>query len=269
MFGASDVPTDETAAEIRAHLRRTIARLAAVAEVDVGWAARSQELPLVHTLNQVHVTSSAAAEEVASRAEAHQAGLPYRHLVVEDPSTASALAGALGGWRTGREVLMSLGTHDTRPAARVADAVPIEELSEEESSALMARWVSEAGLASTPGIAAQLDTYQRCEGLLWHERRLGVRDASGEPVALTKLRSDGAGTAWVEDVYTVPAARGLGYGRALVSAAVDRALATDHGLTFIVADDEDWPKDLYAAVGFRPVARTWTFHLDVVAAGTS
>lgn len=261
-----------TAAAIRAHLRRTLARLADVVETDIGWVARSEELPLVHTLNQVRVTGRCSPEEARSCAETHQGGLPYRHLVVEDPRTASALHGVLRGWSTEREVLMALGAPPSRTDRATArpdrSGARIDELSEEETSALMASWVREAGLVTAPGVAAQLDAYQRREGRLWDERRLGVRDARGEPVAMTKLRSDGAGTAWVEDVYALPGARGRGYGRALVAAAVERARAQGHRLTFILADDEDWPKDLYARVGFRPVARTWAFHLDLGAAGT-
>jgi hypothetical protein len=31
-------------------------------------------------------------------------------------------------------------------------------------------------------------------------------------------------------------------------------------VVFIVADDDDWPKHLYARLGFVPVGRKWTFH---------
>ena len=32
-----------------------------------------------------------------------------------------------------------------------------------------------------------------------------------------------------------------------------------HELIFIVADDDDWPKDLYARLGFDPIGRAWAF----------
>jgi hypothetical protein len=44
-----------------------------------------------------------------------------------------------------------------------------------------------------------------------------------------------------------------------VTAAVDAALAMGHELIFIVADEDDWPKDLYARLGFDPVGRAWAF----------
>ena len=78
-------------------------------------------------------------------------------------------------------------------------------------------------------------------------------------MAITKLRTAG-GIAQVEDVYTVPEARGRGFARALVSHAVELARAGDPDLIFITADDNDWPQQLYARIGFRPLGRIWLFH---------
>ena len=259
------VPTAhrDTAAEIRAHLRRTVAAIAEVAQSDIGWTARSDELPLVHTLNQVHIGAPCSARDALALADAQQAHLGYRHLVVDVPEVAAALSGAVAAWKkTDREVLMALSSAPARPV----DTSRVSELSEEEAAVLMRRWLEEELTDAGSDVLAQLAAYQEREGRVWHERRLGARDPGGVPVALTKLRSDGAGTAWVEDVYTVPEARGQGHARALVTCAVDDARARGHRLTFIVADDRDWPKELYADVGFRPVAQVWTFHRDVGAA---
>ena len=73
------------------------------------------------------------------------------------------------------------------------------------------------------------------------------------------LYSDGT-TAEVENVYTAPEERGRGFARALVSRAVQLGVDGGHELTFIVADDFDWPKRLYARLGFEPAGRTWSFH---------
>jgi GNAT superfamily N-acetyltransferase len=96
---------------------------------------------------------------------------------------------------------------------------------------------------------------------LWQEVCFGVRDQAGTAAALTKLRADEAsGTGWVEDVYTLPAARGRGIARALVTHATNVAREKVLEFTFIVADDNDWPKQLYAKLGFRPVGHLWSFH---------
>jgi predicted N-acetyltransferase YhbS len=53
--------------------------------------------------------------------------------------------------------------------------------------------------------------------------------------------------------------RRRGLARAACSAALDAAIAAGHELVFIVADDEDWPKELYAKLGFDVVGRPWAF----------
>jgi predicted GNAT family acetyltransferase len=88
-----------------------------------------------------------------------------------------------------------------------------------------------------------------------------VRSTDGALLAITKLRTAG-NTAQVEDVYTTPEARGRGFARALVTRAVELARAGDHDVVFITADDNDWPKQLYARIGFRPLGRLWLFHHD-------
>jgi len=61
----------------------------------------------------------------------------------------------------------------------------------------------------------------------------------------------------VEDVATLQAFRRRGVARAMVSLAID--LAGDGDLIWIAADDNDWPKDLYSKLGFRPMGRIVTF----------
>jgi predicted GNAT family acetyltransferase len=88
--------------------------------------------------------------------------------------------------------------------------------------------------------------------------RFFVGRADGVDAAVTTLYSDGV-TAQVEDVATLRAYRRRGLARATVSAAVDAALEMGHRFVFIVADDDDWPKDLYGRLGFDPIGHTWAF----------
>jgi predicted GNAT family N-acyltransferase len=82
------------------------------------------------------------------------------------------------------------------------------------------------------------------------ERRFAVCDG-GDVVAWARLWTRGA-EAQVEDVVCLAEHRRRGYGRAVVAAATRVALAQDPELLFIVADAEDWPKELYARLGFAP-----------------
>ncbi len=298
--------------QVHEQLRRTVRSLAEVVEdAGPGWSARTPSLPLVHSLNRLHVPARSGpggageslglageilslpgeslglADEILAMADEHQADLGYRHVVVEDERTARQLVASLGsaGWRVERLVLMVLDTvaagagedrsgedwsgearsGEARSGDRELFAEPVSELTAGEAAELMRRWAVEDRLEVVPGVIEQLAVYNDREGRLWNERALGIRQ-DGAPVALTKYRSDD-GVAWVEDVYTVPEARGRGHARTLVTRAAGAAVAAGHELVFIVADDEDWPKELYRAIGFRPAARSWTFHKDLGAAG--
>jgi len=228
-----------------------------VQAIGPGWLARTTTLPAVWALNQLHVIGPANAGQVIALAQEHQADLSFHHIVVEHGATALELEEvvAAGGWKADREVLMALQAEPVREVATQA----VTELGEDEMLAMMRCWMIE----EFPGIDAtrldQVEEYNRREGQLWDERRFGAVDDAGAPVAITKLRTRGT-VAWVEDVYTVPEQRKRGLARMLVSHAATQATATGHDLTFIIADDNDWPKHLYGEIGFRPVGFTWTFH---------
>ena len=83
-----------------------------------------------------------------------------------------------------------------------------------------------------------------------HERRFAVCDGA-DVVAWARLWARGA-EAQVEDVICLAEYRGRGYGRAVVAAATRAALIENLELLFIVADADDWPKELYARLGFAP-----------------
>jgi GNAT superfamily N-acetyltransferase len=83
--------------------------------------------------------------------------------------------------------------------------------------------------------------------------------AGGPIVAATDLflSEDGEGVvAQVENVQTAEQARGRGLARALVTAAVARALGQGATCVFLVADADDWPREFYGRLGFVPAATT-------------
>ena len=136
----------------------------------------------------------------------------------------------------------------TAGADRCTGTSIVEGPGEDEVLELIRRWYEEDEPALS-GIE-QLVAYGRRETRALSDRLLGVRSSDGRLVAIAKLRS-GRATAQVEDVYTVPEARGRGFARALITRAVALARETGHELIFIVADDENWPKRLYERLGFR------------------
>ena len=84
---------------------------------------------------------------------------------------------------------------------------------------------------------------------------LAVRE-DGAPVAFAQLEREGS-AAEITQVYVRPDHRGGGRGTAMTRAAIEAAGDVEE--LWIVADDEDRPKDLYARLGFRPAWTTMEF----------
>lgn len=82
-------------------------------------------------------------------------------------------------------------------------------------------------------------------------RCFGVMD--GPRVASYASLYLGDGVAEIDEVGTLAAYRGRGYARATVLRCVDEARAAGAQLVFLLADDDDWPKELYATLGFDVV----------------
>lgn len=259
MVGRTERDDAALAATIESHLTDTVRSLAgSTVDLPFGFCARTDELPLVWTLNQLCVRAPLDAAALRDAAERCQGHLSYRHVVASEQAAGGQLAPALAErrWRVEREVVMALDV----AAAQHLPASDVDELTEDQGLELMAAWLQEERSLSDDGLAQVLE-YNRREGKLFDERRFGVLDEAGSPVAITKLRVDGD-FAWVEDVYALPAARGMGLGRSLVTRAVRGALDEGCSVVAIVADANDWPQHLYAKLAFRPVSARWIFHRD-------
>lgn len=232
-----------------------------VRPIPAGLVVTTPSLPLVWSGNQLRVTEPLGFEELLELAEEELPGLGYLDIALEHQGSGAALEPAFqaAGWKVQRDLLMILASGPDRRS----DTALVSEADEQEIMDLMGRWYAED---PGPGpqervelVGPQLADYTRRESRVHGDRLLGVRSSDGELLAMTKLRSDGR-IAQVEDVYTVPEARGRGYARALVSRAIGIAQRMGAELIFIGADDNDWPKLLYARIGFRPLGHLWHFH---------
>ena len=234
-----------------------------VARYGPAWGVRTPALPQVWTLNQLHVADFMAVAEVLALSDEHQEGLSFRHVEISDEEAAAGFCehARAQAWTADCEVLMVLA-----PGPVASDAEGIVTLDEEQAMGLMRRWLAEDFPAMSDTVRSQLEEYSIGEGRLWGEQVLGRLGADGRPAAMTKLRLS-SDTAWLEDVYTVAEERRRGHARRLVARAAAQAAIgirqSATGLVFIVADDNDWPKHLYADIGFRPVGRVWTFHKEL------
>jgi ribosomal protein S18 acetylase RimI-like enzyme len=112
---------------------------------------------------------------------------------------------------------------------------------------------------NSPEDARQLTQSREVTESATHMRNLvGLID--GEIAGWGELYSDGR-TAQIEDIGTFERFRNRGVARAVVLRAIDIARSEGHDFFFLVADAADWPKELYAKLGFEPIGETYEFML--------
>ena len=190
------------------------------------------------------------------------AGLEHRHVVAYDEVLGRRLAPgfAEAGFEVARLVFM--GLH--RPMDRTVDTSMVDELTWDEMAPLRAIETRAEPYANDDETVRQLVDRNIATGRATHVRHYAARAADGIHASLCDLYSDGS-VAQVEDVGTFEAHRNQGLARATVSRVLEVATSENHEFVFIVADDEDTPKDLYAKLGFDPIGYTYDFTLPTEA----
>lgn len=215
----------------------------------------------VWDLNLLRVLGgSPSAEELAAEAERIQgeAGFAHRRVVANDVGLLPGFEAL--GWETNRYVFMAhRGGH-----TRATKGVSSEEVKWEAILPLREALVREAPWGEDEETVSQILAAQRRVAKAGNARHFVVR-VDGEGASAADLLSDGQ-TAQVEDVITLASHRNRGYATAVVLRAVEEALATGHDFVFLVADAEDWPKELYARLGFEAIGHTCAFQRRPTAA---
>ena len=211
-----------------------------------GTARLDRELPQVYDLNMLRVEhGEPAVDELVAETERIQgsAGLTYRRVQLP-PGLDERLGAGFGelGWQRERLVVMALHRETER---RVEPGVAAEE----ERGALPGAWAKgmrAEGLGEE--VVRQLLAHKEVIADSIPTRYFAVR-AGGEIASYCELYSLGA-VAQVESVMTLPQHRGNGLASAVVLRAAEAAREAGAGLVFLVADRDDWPKELYRRLGF-------------------
>ena len=216
-----------------------------------GTAVFTPELPQRYDSNLLYVdrpvTTASELEAEANRLF-DEAGLSHRALLFRDADQGDRLARELPGWDRDEHVVMAQ-LH--RPDTHV-DTSGVAEVGHEGIRPARRRMIGTYEWGS-PAVAEQLLDYKPLLAGWVTVRGFGV-PVDGEIVSYADLYSDGPG-AQIEDVATLPEHRGHGYAKAVVARAADEARAAGAGFVFLVADAHDWPKELYARLGFDVVGR--------------
>ena len=211
------------------------------ASSSVGTAIYDDTVPLRLDSNLLRVEQDAEPEEVLAEAQR----LERRMIVFRSTDVGERLAPffAERGWLVRRHLLMA----QLREPDRNGDPTLVEEVAEEELRPARQRVVANEPWGK-PEVMAQLFAAKHLIGERVRARFFAVR-VDGEVASYSDLYQEGA-DAQVEDVGTLPEHRGRGYATAIVLAAIEAARADGAEFVFLVADLEDWPKELYRKLGF-------------------
>jgi GNAT superfamily N-acetyltransferase len=212
--------------------------------------------PLAHVLNTLHVVAEVDPDQLVGALDDLYAGYAHRRAYVEAGDTGARLAPELRrrGWQVEHNVVMAL----RRPRDRDGDRGLAREVDAATHRAADAATVREVPYGRDEEVVRQLVGMRAALAGAAPVARWFVADDDGVDAAVTTLYSDGA-VAQIEDVVTLRDHRRRGLARATLTLALDAAIGMGHELVFIVADDEDWPKELYARLGFDPIGQAWGF----------
>jgi len=225
-----------------------------VVETRFGPALFNDTHPTIWFLNVLRADSpgEATAAELAAEADRVQAELRHRRVILPVGRTDLVDGFRELGWDPDHFLFMAY-----RGDAEPADTAYTEEVRPEQirslREAIIREWQKDADDETVSDILAA-DMVQ--VGAV-DPRIFGIVE-DGVVVSSAQLYSDGS-TAQVEEVATLPEYRGRGYAKALVTRAVAEAVAGNHEFIFLIADGDDWPKELYARLGFEELGSRFAF----------
>lgn len=229
----------------------------AVCEVVEPWThgtvVRAGRYPNYFDYNAVRVENDPAmsAEELVAFADAALAGLTHRRLDFEMLEAAAPLREQFEarGW----EAQPLLWMRHELPAPAAPREIEVRKVPYGAVHDLREAWHEEDFPAQRE---ARAYYEQAREVALAQGAQVLAAHEGDAPVAFAQLRRT-QDAAEITQVYVLPAHRGAGLGTAITLAAIEAAGEVRD--LWICADDEGRPKELYARLGFRPVARWMNF----------
>ena len=221
-----------------------------------GRAFFHDDFPDVYDLNYLQVEDLSGLEASALADEADrvqgEAGLKHRRVQVADETTGVNLVNGFRelGWEVERLLLMAHHRKPDRiPPPGTATEIGLEKMKVARELSLR----EEPEKKSEAEIAQLTDTARLMKNMIG--ARFYAAHDYGEVASTCELYSDGS-TAQIEAVITLEKHRNKGLGSAVVLAALEVALSEGHDFIFLIADDDDWPKELYTKLGFDPIGRS-------------
>jgi len=220
---------------------------------------RNRAAPDIYDANHVaniRVGSPDEVESLFARAEKEFAGFKHRRfdtdhrthpavvarLRIEDYERSEGLVMLLDGELNG-----SPPEHDIRPVVNDEDWADFAKLKIED----WLEYRQKQGRPAEPEVAQAMVRVDRgkCPPVQYYLARVG-----GQPAAFSNSWSGIGGIGQVEDLFTLPEYRNRGLAAALIHRCVADCREKGARHVVIVADPSDTPKQIYARMGFRPLA---------------
>jgi ribosomal protein S18 acetylase RimI-like enzyme len=228
---------------------------AAVCDVIEPWehgtVVRATRHPTYWDYNLVRVEDDAeiSADELVRIADTGLAGLSHRRAGFEFASRGEVIQADLErlGWKSTRLVwMLYTGLEDGETG------LDVEQVHYDTVRHLRLAWHEED--FPSVDVGGHLDERRQVD--MQRDPEVLAAFEKGRPVGFAQLERAG-GSAEVSSVFVDREHRGRGLGTALTKAVIAAAREVDD--LWIVADDDDRPKDLYARLGFRPVWKLLDF----------
>jgi GNAT superfamily N-acetyltransferase len=239
---------EDAAARARAWVHSAQAEVCDVIEPwEHGTVVRATRHPTYWDYNVVRVEQDVdiAADEVVRVADRGLEGLAHRRAGFEFASRGEPIRADLEriGWKTTRLVWM---LHDGDPPADTG--LDVEQVHYDTVRHLRLAWLNED--FPTVDVTGHLEEAKDVD--MRRNPQVLAAFEKDRPIGFAQVERSGE-AAEISSVFVDREHRGRGLGTAMTKAAIAAAGEVDD--LWIVADDEDRPKELYARLGFRPV---WT-----------
>ncbi|HEX6115543.1 MAG TPA: GNAT family N-acetyltransferase [Solirubrobacterales bacterium] len=191
------------------------------------------------------------------------AGVGHRAIFPYDEREGERLAAELGprGWKIERNFYMVHRRPPDRSGAVAVEEVTLDALEDARRAFLgpdQSDWSDDERISAEA--VDQFLLRDRLYGEAGGDRWFVARE-EGEVVSFCRLLADDD-TAQVEDVGTLLPARGRGFARAVILAAVRAARSDGDRLVWLSANAEDWPRKLYERLGFELAGGDVRIYLD-------
>jgi ribosomal protein S18 acetylase RimI-like enzyme len=222
-----------------------------------GAALLCPSVPRVYSLNFLLLDpgASPSVEELLEDADRLLARFAHRRVVTDDDAVGTRLAEELAArdWK-----LQPLRVMPWRGPEGRTDPSTVREVTFEDLEPCWRAGTREAGFDED--VVDQIVGQRRIIGRAGRARYFAAF-VEAEIASYCELYSDGE-IAQIEGVLTFERYRGRGLAKAVVSYAREAAERSRHRVTFLLAEEHDWPREFYRKLGFQDAGRIWDFLLE-------